>query len=54
MTKPKVYFANMRARDPKDNTVSKINRLFESAGFGETICKNGLTAIKLHFGELWE
>lgn len=42
----------MRARDPRDNTVSKINRLFESAGFGETIRNNGLTAIKLHFGEL--
>ena len=42
----------MRARDPRDSTVSKINRLFDSAGFGGTICKNGLTAIKLHFGEL--
>jgi uncharacterized protein len=52
MSKQKVYFANMRARDPRDNTVSKINRLFESAGFGETIRKNGHTAIKLHFGEL--
>ena len=52
MSKQKVYFANMRARDPRDNTVSKINRLFESAGFGETVRKNGLTAIKLHFGEL--
>jgi uncharacterized Fe-S center protein len=52
MSKQKIYFANMRARDPRENTVSKINRLFESAGFGETICKNGLTAIKIHFGEL--
>lgn len=42
----------MRARDPNDNTVSKINRLFESAGFGNIIRKEGLTAIKLHFGEL--
>ncbi|MCU0630535.1 MAG: DUF362 domain-containing protein [Methanoregulaceae archaeon] len=52
MPKQKVYFANMRARDPRDNTVSKINRLFESAGLGETVRRNGLTAIKLHFGEL--
>jgi uncharacterized protein len=52
MSKPKVYFANMRARDPRDSTVSKINRLFESAGFGKTVKKSGLTAIKLHFGEL--
>ncbi|MEI6841667.1 MAG: DUF362 domain-containing protein [Methanomicrobiales archaeon] len=52
MSKQKVYFANMRARDPRDNTVSKINRLFESAGLGETVRKDGLTAIKLHFGEL--
>ncbi len=42
----------MRARNPGDNTVSKINRLFDSAGLGETIRKSGLTAIKLHFGEL--
>ena len=52
MSKQKVYFANMRARDPRDNTVSKINRLFDAAGFGETVRKMGLTAIKLHFGEL--
>ena len=52
MSKQKVYFANMSARNPNDNTISKINRLFDSAGFGETITRNSLAAIKLHFGEI--
>jgi uncharacterized protein len=52
VTKKAVYFANLRARDPHDNTVSKVGRLFDAAGFDECITKNALTAIKLHFGEI--
>jgi uncharacterized protein len=52
MSKTKVYFANLRARDPGNSTVSKVGRLFDAAGFGSCIRNNGLTAIKLHFGEL--
>ncbi|HTY15763.1 MAG TPA: DUF362 domain-containing protein [Methanoregulaceae archaeon] len=52
MTKTKVYFANLRARDPFDSTASKVGRLFDAAGFDRCIGKNALTAIKLHFGEM--
>ena len=46
-----VYFANARARTSKQNYIKKIRSLFESAGFGDLITKNNLTAIKVHFGE---
>jgi uncharacterized Fe-S center protein len=46
-----VYFANLRGRDPARNTVTKIRRLFEEAGFGQIIEQNALVAVKLHFGE---
>jgi uncharacterized Fe-S center protein len=52
MSPVKVYFTNLRARDPRDSTVSKVGRLFDAAGFSGCIRKNGLTAIKLHFGEM--
>jgi len=47
----KVYFASMRAREPGQNTLSKIRRLFDAAGFSRMIEPGDLTAIKLHFGE---
>lgn len=47
----KVYFARMRARDPGQNTITKIQRLFDEAEFPGIIGKGDLTAIKLHFGE---
>jgi uncharacterized Fe-S center protein len=47
-----VYFASLRARDEKTNTVAKIRKLFDDAGFDEIIAKRDRTAIKLHFGEL--
>lgn len=47
----KVFFANLRARSIKDNKISKIQRLFDSAGFGDLIKEKELTAIKLHVGE---
>lgn len=46
-----VYFADLRARSPGDNTISKIQRLFDAAGFAGFIGDGDLTAIKLHFGE---
>ncbi len=47
----KVYFANLRTRTNKSNKISKIRNLFDSAGFNDLVKKDGLTAIKLHFGE---
>lgn len=47
----KVYFASMRARDPGQNTITKIQHLFDEAGFPGMITPGDLTAIKLHFGE---
>ncbi len=46
-----VYFAGLRARNPGQNTRTKINRLFSEAGFAERIAPRDLTAVKLHFGE---
>jgi len=47
----KVYFAGARARDPGQNTITKIQHLFDEAGFSRIIEPGELTAIKLHFGE---
>lgn len=47
----KVYFAGARARDPGHNTITKIQHLFDEAGFSRMIAPDDLTAIKLHFGE---
>jgi uncharacterized Fe-S center protein len=47
----KVYFTGVRAREPGQNTISKIQRLFDAAGFPRMIEPGDLTAIKLHFGE---
>ncbi|MCR4427974.1 MAG: DUF362 domain-containing protein [Caldiserica bacterium] len=49
--KSKVFFANLRARNEKENRISKISRLFDLAGFSRVISERDLTAIKLHFGE---
>ncbi|MBU1864211.1 MAG: DUF362 domain-containing protein [Candidatus Omnitrophica bacterium] len=46
-----VYFANIRSRTPKDNKVTKLQRLFDAAQFGEIVAKNDLVALKVHFGE---
>ncbi|MDD3318335.1 MAG: DUF362 domain-containing protein [Methanosarcina sp.] len=47
----KVYFADLRAKTPQENTISKIQRLFDEAGFVELLGAEDLTAIKIHFGE---
>ena len=47
-----VYFASLRARDEHSNTVSKVKKLFDCAGFASLISRRDRTAIKLHFGEL--
>jgi len=47
----KVYFARVGARDPGQNTLSKVNQLFHAAGFSSIISTGDLTAIKIHFGE---
>ncbi len=47
----KVYFTNLRAKNPSENKVNKIRKLFEKADFSSLIKENDLTAVKLHFGE---
>ena len=47
----KVYFINLRSRNPRNNKISKIKKLYEAAGFDDFVEENDLTAIKLHFGE---
>jgi len=47
----KVFFVNLRAHGESDNKRNKIKKLFDTAGFGNIITKNGLTPIKIHFGE---
>jgi len=51
-TPSKVYFANLRARGPKENKLARIAKLFDQAGFKSLAARNALTAIKVHFGEL--
>ena len=46
-----VYFANLRARNPRENKISKVRKLFDAAGFSNIIAEKNLTAIKIHFGE---
>lgn len=50
MEQSKVYFSDLRA-STKENLLSKLNRLMDSAGFRETLAPRDLVAIKLHFGE---
>ncbi|GHV53513.1 4Fe-4S ferredoxin [Deltaproteobacteria bacterium] len=47
----KVFFADLRARGPRENKITKIASLFNKAGFASCIEKNDLTAIKVHVGE---
>jgi len=51
MTSP-VYFASLRAFSDQESTITKVQRLFDRAGFAEAISKKDKTAIKIHFGEL--
>jgi hypothetical protein len=46
-----VYFIDMRAKY-KENFVDKLGKLLEIAGLEQTVKKRGLTAVKLHFGEI--
>jgi uncharacterized protein len=48
----KVYFASLRARGPRENKLARLGKLFETAGFKKLADPDGLTALKLHFGEL--
>jgi uncharacterized Fe-S center protein len=47
----KVYFSDLRSRNNRENKKSKIKRLFDESGLNRALDLNGLTAIKLHFGE---
>jgi len=47
----KVYWTRIGGRDPAQNTISKIKRLFQTAGFSSLIAPGDITAVKIHFGE---
>ncbi len=49
--KSKVFFADLRARSPRENRTMKIKKLFDAAGFAACVKPGDLTAVKLHFGE---
>ncbi len=50
--KSKVYFASAVAHEKKENNLSnRIERLYESVGFSESIKPMELVALKTHFGE---
>jgi len=49
--KSKVYFVNLRAKNPGENKINKLKMLFDKMDIASNIEKDDLTAIKLHFGE---
>jgi uncharacterized protein len=46
-----VYFADLRARQSRENKIARIRRLFDAAGFAGLINPGDLTAVKVHVGE---
>jgi uncharacterized Fe-S center protein len=46
-----VFMASLRARSDAENRITKVNTLFQRAGFGDFLQKGDLTAVKIHFGE---
>jgi len=46
-----VYFAGLRAYSDQESMTSKVQRLFDGAGFSRVIAPHDRTAVKLHFGE---
>ncbi len=46
-----VFFVDIRSRSFRENSVSKVKRLFDAAGLGKLIRPRDLTAVKVHFGE---
>lgn len=50
MTKPTVYFTNMRTQ-LGEGLPTKLKKLIKAAGIGQINFKNKFTAIKIHFGE---
>ena len=47
---PKVYFTDMRARKPGENSEAKLAKLFDEAGIGDVVEPGDLVAIKVHLG----
>jgi uncharacterized Fe-S center protein len=46
-----VYLARLRVGKSRVNTITKIKKLFDAAGFGSMIGKDDLVPVKVHFGE---
>lgn len=49
--KSRVYFARIGLGNGRENTITRIRRLFDTAGLASCIEEGDLTAVKLHFGE---
>lgn len=49
--KSKVFFVDLKVRRDCENTIQKIKRLYDTAGFDRIIDEGDFTAIKMHFGE---
>ncbi len=47
----KVYLARLRIGKARVNTVTKIRKLFDVAGFGNIVTTGELLPVKVHFGE---
>ena len=46
-----VYFSDLRASF-KENLVTRLGRLLDTAGLAGAVSDRDLVAVKLHFGEL--
>ncbi|WP_424356736.1 DUF362 domain-containing protein [Methanocella sp. MCL-LM] len=46
-----VYFARLKTGKTRVNTITKIQKLFDAAGFGNIIAEGELVPVKVHFGE---
>ncbi len=49
--KSKVYFAGVHSQVKQESLLVKLQKLYDKAGFGDTISKDDIVAIKMHFGE---
>ncbi|HWR60451.1 MAG TPA: DUF362 domain-containing protein [Clostridia bacterium] len=49
--KSKVYFAGVHSQGKQESLLTKLQKLFDKAGFGAMISNDDIVAIKMHFGE---
>lgn len=49
--KSKVYFASVHSHGKQESLLTKLQKLYDKAGFGDMVSKDDIVAIKMHFGE---